>query len=105
MYCTVAPMRDLPSKKILFVITKSNWGGAQRYVYDLATALPKGEFDAQVAFGQPGLLALKLKAAGIATHPILSLERDISLLADLRSFFELWQMFRKERPDVVHLNS
>ncbi len=98
-------MKDTPRKKILFVITKSNWGGAQRYVYDLATALPKGEFDVQVAFGQPGLLALKLKAAGIATHPILSLERDVSLFADVRSFFELWQMFRKERPDVVHLNS
>ncbi len=27
-----------PRKKILYVITKSNWGGAQRYVYDLATA-------------------------------------------------------------------
>ncbi len=24
--------------KILYVITKANWGGAQRYVYDLATA-------------------------------------------------------------------
>ena len=28
-------------RKILFVITKSNWGGAQRYIYDLATNLPK----------------------------------------------------------------
>jgi hypothetical protein len=26
--------------KILFVITKSNWGGAQRYVFDMA-APPK----------------------------------------------------------------
>jgi len=92
-------------KKVLFVITKSNWGGAQRYVYDLATVLSKTEFETSVAFGQPGLLALKLKEAGIATRPILSLERDVSLFADIRSFFELLTLFHKERPDIVHLNS
>ena len=32
-------MNDSPSAtRILFVITKANWGGAQRYVYDLAIA-------------------------------------------------------------------
>jgi len=75
-------MKQLAGRKILFVITKSNWGGAQRYVYDLATNLPKEQFTVGVAFGQPGLLALKLKAAGILTHPIHSLERDVSLSAD-----------------------
>src|SRR3989344_9394012 len=105
MYCTVAPMETPARKKVLFVITKSNWGGAQRYVYDLATALSKTEFETSVAFGQPGLLALKLKEAWIATKPILSLERDVSLIADIQSFFELFQLFRKEQPDIVHLNS
>ncbi len=98
-------MNEPIRRKILFVITKSNWGGAQRYVYDLATSLSKDQFQVAVAFGQPGLLALKLKEAGIATHPILSLERDISPFADLQSFFELFRLFRKEKPDVVHLNS
>jgi glycosyltransferase involved in cell wall biosynthesis len=98
-------METHAKKKILFVITKSNWGGAQRYVYDLATALPKDGFDVSVAFGQPGLLATKLDEAGIITHPILSLQRDVSLVSDLKSFFELLRLFRTERPDVVHLNS
>ncbi len=98
-------METTTKKKILFVITKSNWGGAQRYVYDLATALPKDEFEVHVAFGQPGLLALKLKAAGITTHPIFSLERNVSLLADIKSFFELARLFRTEKPEIVHLNS
>jgi len=92
-------------KKILFVITKSNWGGAQRYVYDLATALPKTQCDVSVAFGQPGLLAKKLDAAQITTHPITNLQRDVSVIADVKSFFELLRLFRTEKPDVVHLNS
>ncbi|OGG93216.1 hypothetical protein A2609_00460 [Candidatus Kaiserbacteria bacterium RIFOXYD1_FULL_47_14] len=92
-------------KKILFVITKSNWGGAQRYVYDLATALPKTEFDISVAFGQPRRLANELHKVGIAVHPIQSLQRDISFSADIKSFFELIRLFCAEKPDIVHLNS
>ncbi|MBU6388816.1 glycosyltransferase [Patescibacteria group bacterium] len=98
-------METLPKKKILFVITKSNWGGAQRYVYDLATALPREEFAVSVAFGQSGLLAKKLEAVSIETHHIQSLQRDVSMLADTGSFFELLQLFRNKKPDVVHLNS
>jgi glycosyltransferase involved in cell wall biosynthesis len=92
-------------KKILFVITKANWGGAQRYVFDLATSLPRDEFDVAVAYGQPGLLAQRLQEAGIATRPIASLQRDVSLLADIKSFFELYRLFIQIDPDVVHLNS
>jgi glycosyltransferase involved in cell wall biosynthesis len=93
------------NRKILFVITKSNWGGAQRYVYDLATNLPKDQFEVGVALGQPGLLAKKLDAARITTYPISSLQRDVSVMADVKSFFELVRLFRLEQPDVVHLNS
>ncbi len=96
---------NAPHKKILFVITKSNWGGAQRYVYDLATALPRDQFEISVAFGHEGLLARRLQEGGITTFPIKALQRDVSVLNDLRSFFELFRLFRTERPDVVHLNS
>lgn len=92
-------------KKILFVITKGNWGGAQRYVFDLATSLPKDQFDVMVAFGQKGRLAEDLQKKGIHTHEIIALQRDVSLGADMRSFFELRTLFKKERPDIVHLNS
>jgi glycosyltransferase involved in cell wall biosynthesis len=89
----------------LFVITKSNWGGAQRYVYDLATSLPKSEFDVAVAFGRRGPLASELEKDGIAVHEIKSLRRDVSFGADVKSFFELRRIFKKMRPDIVHLNS
>lgn len=98
-------MDNSSRKKLLFVITKSNWGGAQRYVYDLATALPASEFAVQVAFGQEGLLAKKLRKTGVATFPIETLQRDVSISNDVRSLFELLRLFRTEKPDVVHLNS
>ena len=92
-------------KKVLYVITKSNWGGAQRYVFDLATHLPKERFDVAVALGGDGLLAQRLRERGDLIYQVAPLGRDISLVADARSVVELYRLCKKVRPDVVHLNS
>lgn len=91
-------------RKILYVITKGNFGGAQRYVFDLATSLPREDFDVLVAFGESGMLQEKLKNVGVRTIEINSLKRNVGFL-DLKVFFELIKIFRKEKPDVLHLNS
>lgn len=87
------------------MITKSNFGGAQRYVYDLATALPREMFDVAVAMGGSGVLADKLHERSIRTIAIPSLTRDVNILKDSASFRELLAIFRAERPDIVHVNS
>lgn len=92
-------------KKILYVITKSNWGGAQRYVFDLATSLPKDKFEVAVACGGFGVLVKKLEQTGTMIYHSESLERDMSFFADVKSFFELRKLFKTLRPDIVHLNS
>lgn len=92
-------------KKILYLITKSNWGGAQRYVFDLATGLPPEEFDVVVALGGNGLLAAKLEAAGVRVIHIPSLQRDVSLIKEASAFVEIADIIRRERPDILHLNS
>ncbi len=92
-------------KKILYVITKSNLGGAQKYVYDLATALSYEPFDVAVVAGGDGPLIERLKDSGIRTIPINALKRDISVLNDIKSFFELVSIFKKEKPDIIHVNS
>lgn len=97
-------------KKIIFAVTKSNFGGAQRYVYDLASALPADAFDVAVAFGPgtdgaAGELAKKLQVAMIRTITLPELGRDVQLARDWRSFIALKRTFALERPDIVHLNS
>ncbi len=98
-------MNQPARKKVLFVITKSNWGGAQRYVYDLATNLPADQFEVAVALGGEGELVQKLSAANIAILPLASVQRDLSLFADIRGFVALYRVLRVYRPDIVHLNS
>lgn len=97
----------LPTKKtkILYVITKSNFGGAQKYVYDLARSLPRDQFEIMVALGGEGVLAEKLADAHVPTVYIPSLQRDVNPFKDFATLIALWKLFRKERPDVIHLNS
>ncbi|OGG67824.1 hypothetical protein A3E99_01530 [Candidatus Kaiserbacteria bacterium RIFCSPHIGHO2_12_FULL_54_16] len=91
--------------RIFYVITKANWGGAQRYVYDLATAAQDAGGEVTVAYGDEGELAQRLRKRGIRTEHISGLTRDIGIGRDIRSFFQLIRLFRQERPGVVHINS
>lgn len=92
-------------KKILIIITKSNWGGAQRYVYDIAVNLPKDNFDIVVAHGGKDILHEKLRNNSIRAISLKSLNRDISLKDDLFTFKEVFELIRAEKPDILHLNS
>lgn len=81
-------------------------------MYDLATALPRAQFSATVAFGgtgsadaPAGTLLGKLELANIRTIHIPKLGRDIAVLSDIRAFIAIYKLLRKEQPDVLHLNS
>lgn len=105
-------MNDLTGKKVLYVITKSNWGGAQTYAYTLPIAVAALGADVAVAFGGTGVagaptgrLAERLTERGIRTIFIPSFARDLSPLLEFKALFELVRIIRAERPEVLHLNS
>jgi len=98
-------MNNKNKKKILYVITKSNWGGAQKYVFDLATSLSKDQFDITVAVGGEGILKEKLEAGGVRVTKIHNLERNISIFKEFSVFLELFRLYKKEKPNIIHLNS
>ena len=91
--------------KILYLITKSNWGGAQRYVHDLATSFEAKGLTCAVAFGGSGDLKKKLDTANIHTISLPSLERDISIIKEFYVVKELYNLIKSEHPDVLHCNS
>ena len=98
-------MTNKDKKKILYVITKSNWGGAQRYVYDISTNIPKDTFDAKVILGGNGVLRKRLEEKNIPVIQINQLGRDVKFFGDIISFFKLLRIFIREKPDAIHLNS
>ena len=84
--------RTSQKSKLLFLVTKSNWGGAQRYVFDLATNLPNDEFEIIVAAGGEGRLLERQRAKGIRTISIPKLDRDINLTTDFVVFLFLFKL-------------
>lgn len=103
-------MRTAP--KIIFLITKSNFGGAQKYVYELALAAHARGWLVTVACGgtgkkkaEMGLLAIKLREAEIPVVPINNFMRDMSANNDLFALIDVWRLLRDERPDILHVTS
>ncbi|HEY9583943.1 MAG TPA: glycosyltransferase [Candidatus Paceibacterota bacterium] len=91
--------------RVLILITKSNWGGAQRYVYDLATNLPKEQFQVEVMAGGEGVMVDRLMEAGIKANGTLPIGRDVNIWQDFKAFLELISLLKNKKPDILHVNS
>lgn len=98
--------------KILYGITKSNFGGAQRYVFDLAAEMKRRGHDVAVLCGLPagkaggsGLLVQKLRAENIRVITIPGFGRDMNLLSDVSRLLFIIKTVWREKPDVFHINS
>ncbi|HEY4504602.1 MAG TPA: glycosyltransferase [Candidatus Paceibacterota bacterium] len=95
--------------KVLYLVTKSNWGGAQRYVFDLATHLvarsPSENWEVVVACGGNGVLTDKLRERNVRVIPLPDAQRDISIIKEIKLLITLFEIIKKEKPDVLHVNS
>jgi len=101
--------------KILYIITQGEWGGSQRYVYDLATNLAD-DFCVTIAVGEPEGrrdLQQKLQITNyklqinnkIQIIQLQHLQRNISPWRDILAIFEIAKLYKTLKPDIVHLNS
>lgn len=91
--------------KILYFITKANFGGAQKYVFDLASSAQEAGHSPVVAYGTPGKLSEMLKERGIRTIQLHGLGRDLKPSGEISVFFQLLRILKDERPHVLHVNS
>ena len=94
----------MAKKSILYIITKSVWGGAAKYVYDLSSNL-SGGFDVMVAAGGKGRFAKKIIGQKIPYYRITNFQRTINPLRDFFAFFEILGLLFQLKPDVIHVNS
>ena len=91
--------------KIIYGITKSNFGGAQRYVFELAKEARDLGRDVSVLCGGNGTLVKKLNEENIRVISIPGFGRDMDLLNDAPRLWFIIKTLYKERPDVLHINS
>lgn len=96
-------------KKILFLVTQSEFGGAQRFIYRLITNLDLSKYDISVAAGPEGDnadgLLFNVKKEGFGGFSLKFLKRKINPFIDFLGILEIRKLIKKENPDIVFLCS
>jgi glycosyltransferase involved in cell wall biosynthesis len=90
--------------RLLLAVTLAEAGGAQSYVCKLLPSLVE-RFDVTVAAHGPGPVRHAAEAAGVPFVPLRYVRRPLHPLRDALGLIELVWLFRRVRPDIVHLNS
>jgi len=96
--------QPIHSKKILFIITGGESGGAQTHLFDLCSNLDQ-MFIPLVAIGSPESLGDRLKSSGIAVYEVPSLQRQINLFQDFRTYHVLQDLINRLQPDLICAHS
>lgn len=96
-------------QKILYIITNPDWGGAQKYVNDMALINANRGFDVIVSAGQSAgfskINLLEEEYTKSKKHQFKNLIRQISPIKDLKALLDIKSYIDIEKPDYVHLNS
>jgi glycosyltransferase involved in cell wall biosynthesis len=90
--------------RFLILITLAETGGAQTYVASLLPALA-ARFEVVVAAHGEGPLVDAARDAGVRFVSLRHVRRPLHPARDLMGLFELVALIRRERPDIVHVNS
>ena len=95
-----------PKKRVLFIITQSELGGAQKFLAQLIRHLDTLRFEVVLATGQDGneeIRAILPENTHFVT--LKKLHRNPNIINDISSIFELKKLIMELRPDTVFLNS
>lgn len=104
----MSDLKKLKDKRILYLVTQTKWGGAQKYVLELAEYFAKKN-EVHIAYGETKNVNQKFldtcKKLNIKTIPIDSLVRDISPTKEIVAVPDIVKVLNKGNYNLIHLNS
>lgn len=90
--------------RILQIITLCELGGAQSVVANIANSLCANN-DVIVASGEGDGKMWQMLDKKVTKVHMSYLKRELSLIDDLRTLYDFWCLYRKYKPDIIHLHS
>lgn len=92
--------------KIIFIVTQSEFGGAQRYIFELVSCLNKEKYDILIATGQgDGELFRKVQNLPVKTFQLKYLKRNPNPLEAVSLVLEILKLLKRQCPDTLFLCS
>src|SRR3989338_4466293 len=96
-------------KKIIRIISRLNIGGPAIHTIILSEALIRNGYDDILVCGSSGPLEGNMlslaRDRNVKPVVIPELGREISFSKDIKSFFKLCSIIKKEKPDIVHTHA
>src|SRR5258708_2475680 len=92
-------------KSLLFMVTQSEFGGAQRFLFELLSRLDRSRYDLSLAVGITGDKSFveAVRGLNIPIYILPALSRDAMPFHDIRSIFEIRTLIQKIKPDTLVL--
>lgn len=92
--------------KVFHIITKLELGGAQQNTLFTVEHLNRTEFDVGLITNDKGeLINESKKIPNLKTYYIPQFVREVSILKDLRTLYQLFKILKKEKPYIIHTHS
>lgn len=91
-------------KRLLYLITRAETGGAQIHVLELLKGLQKC-FDLHLGVGGEGFLTSEARKLGVSVHLLPSLIQPLHPKKDLAAVHQVIALLKKVQPSLVHLHS
>jgi len=96
----------MPNKRILYIITKLELGGAQTQLLSLIRGLDRNKFTPYLFTASTGMLIVDARQIeNLSLHLSANLERPVNPLKDFLAFLEARRYIRKNKIDIVHTHS
>lgn len=94
-------------RKVLFIITQSEFGGAQHFLFNFLSRLDRKHIDPSVAIGSDGdgEFIKAIQSLEIPYHILPHLRRDNNPFSDLAGVQQIRSLLKKVKPDTLFLNS
>ncbi len=97
----------IQKKRVLFVITQSELGGAQQFILQFIKQAEKDAYDLSVGVGSDGdgALSRALIELGIPVFVLSALKRGVDPISDVRAIGQIRKLIRQLKPDTLFLSS
>lgn len=92
--------------KIMYCITRSNWGGAQAHLFELIKHNKKLGNEICLVVGEKGTLTERVhEVTGVKIVIEKEIQRSVNLLQDVRATLKLRKDIKNFNPNILHLHS